>query len=1720
MPLDPFALNNQARETYEQYLRATVNMAEPRLREFVDAELSRGLLWPDPYLQISPKFTPGISLGELAGKGKIHPRTAHFFGEGMVLHQHQMEALEHGLEGRSFAVATGTGSGKSLTYLLPIVDHIFRQRESGSSDLKFSPTALLIYPMNALINSQHQSLEGYAERYEQNTGEQCPIRFGMYTGQTRHEVRDDVINDPPHILLTNYMMFDLILLRPAERSLFAAMTQHLRTMVVDELHFYRGRQGADVAMLLRRLRQRATATSGREVQMIGTSATIASEGGRAERRETIARSASLLLGSEITADSVVDETLERECMVDPPTRAAELRAAVLAEPPTSLDEFKRHPLAAWIEQKFGLDFDEDVLVRSQPLELTSGARELADTTGLEQREVESALHQLITAELSDVDNPFAFRLHQWFSSGAAVYSTLESGEEREFTMEASYRLDDLRVLFPLAVCRRCGQDYYLVNRDEKRLGPRSPVEHFRRPDRDDPDDRIGFFVLDRSSEEDESIWSGAYEELPDHWFVPRKSGPKLKDTYAHHVPTRMRVGPGGELYDSEAAGGGVLGWYQPAPLAICLRCRWAHELRTSDFNKLASLSQTGRSTATTLLASSTVQGLREQVENSSEAKLLSFTDNRQDASLQSGHLNDFVKVALLRTALVSALEEHGELTTADIGTHLFDALALRPQDFMHDPVEGGPGFDRARQTMMALLTHRALVDLTRGWRVNQPNLEQTGQLRIDYDGLDELVDDEAIWNGVPMFESSTPAKRSQVLKAVLDRLRMELVIDDPSLTRAEIERLERAASSLNQLWRPIENSLFSEEANLALLPNGEAPNQEPLRRWLRLNERSRIGRYLQDRRTWSESEHDLMEANLGSAESALMVEGIIQALRGHVLRSEESQGARGLRIVGSVLRWRPGDGRPARPDPIRSRTQYLWRDVEERPNPFFVDLYRSGGAGMRGLIGGEHTGQVDPVLRNQREEEFRGGTLPALFCSPTMELGIDIRDLHAVHLRNVPPNPANYAQRAGRAGRNGRAALVTAFAQHGNAHDQYFFDGNRTEMIAGAVQPARIDLTSEELLRVHIHSNWLSRSGIKLERSIGRVLDLEADGYPLQPGIKQDLKKPQPKTLSDARQLIDREAQLKGAAWLSDDWIRQVVQDAPEEFDRAFDRWRELYQQADRAYDAAARDAKQPYVSVVERRKAERRLADAQREMALLRNERTSDESDFYSYRYLAGEGFLPGYNFPQLPVRAFVANERDLHSISRARVVGLSEFGPGNTIYYEGRKHRVTGVTLPIEGLQQSFRKARLCQHCGYVFPDSETDIEICGECDSRLDQDSSRLHQRLLQLTTVRTNARDGITSEEEQRARSGYEIGVHYRFGDSEPVRMQAIAPGTDPLIDLTFAQQASVWQINNGYRRDASGFVLDSSSGRWQTDGASADGEDGPLFRQVRPFVFGDHNVIVIRPLVGLPDENDDAERVWTTLREALRRGVESAFQVEEQELSAHLVGEGDGRRILMVESAEGGAGVWDRMQETKFFREAIHAALETCHIDPETGSDAKDACAAACYRCLMSYGNQPDHEKLDRGLVRRLLLDLHETELPRDSAGSGSSDTQYGLTQSSGQKVAEDPADWYEHLLAICDSDLERDFLRATQAAGWPLPMQAQSRPEPEVYTQPDFVYHDKVAVYVDGPDHDDVSVSEADADAREELEDRGWRVYAIRHDTPLPAQVEELSSLIGFGEAG
>jgi hypothetical protein len=463
-------------------------------------------------------------------------------------------------------------------------------------------------------------------------------------------------------------------------------------------------------------------------------------------------------------------------------------------PEATVEAVVNHPFAAWVEEAFGLADEEGRLVRRLPVTFANAEERLASETDLEVQFCGQRLRAILDAgneaRFSPEQPVFAFRLHQWLSSGSSVYATLELPEQRVLTMEGQYRADEERVLFPLAFCRECGQEYYLVSRTEEggqqRLIPRSPL--VGAPGEDIPGEG-GFFAM-----EDGDLWAGDDEELPEFWFDQLRSGWRIKPRYAPHRPQGYSAAPDGVLKDKED-GEGVRGWFQPRPLMLCLRCRAAYDLRDGDYRKLSSLSQTGRSTATTVVASGAVAGMKGQQVLREEAKVLSFTDNRQDASLQAGHLNDFVQVAQLRAGLVEAINRQGVVTFDRLGACVFDSLELQPHDFLRQPVDSGSGYDQGRRAMIDFLEYRALEDLSRGWRVAQPNLEQVGLLRVEYEGLSELANDNERWRGLPAIAETRPEVREEVLRAVLDHLRMQLAIDADPLTEQSTRRLLETPAS-------------------------------------------------------------------------------------------------------------------------------------------------------------------------------------------------------------------------------------------------------------------------------------------------------------------------------------------------------------------------------------------------------------------------------------------------------------------------------------------------------------------------------------------------------------------------------------------------------------------------------------------------------------------------------------------------------------------------------------------------------------------------------------------------------------------------------------------------------------------------------------------------------------------------------------------------------------
>ncbi|MFS8864381.1 DEAD/DEAH box helicase [Synechococcus sp. H55.9] len=1676
-----FDLHAAVLADYRDFVRSFFLVADPRAQAFVDQALEEGIhLWPEPLVQLSPSYKDGSTVDELAAAGRIAQETAHIFrfedGRPFRLYRHQEEAITKALAGESFVVTSGTGSGKSLCYFLPILDNWIRHKGS-----EHQVTALVVYPMNALVNSQYQSLQDLRERYERRYGRPFPLRFAKYTGETAESDREELRRKPPQILLTNYMMAELLLVRPEDQRFLSP--GGLRFLVFDELHTYRGRQGADVAMLVRRLKERCAAQN---LVHIGTSATMISrpEATAQERRQIVADFASRFFGYPFRAEHVIEETLDPFSEGDSPS-AAELKSALDSPPPADLATLRRHPLTRWLEYELGLEPTPDGGFRRRlPRELSEVAAQLAKQVDRDPQFCAESLRQFLAhaSNLKDGNRGVAFKLHQFISQGRTLYATLESREKRQFSLEGQMQAGEGKLFFPVKFCRQCGQDYYHVLKSGDRFVPYPLGEEVEESE----EQQAGYLSLDPL----EGEWS--QEQIPEDWYTPEG---RLKPHWRRRVPQAVWVRPDGSFSEVPQAGTQKL-WWQPQPFSLCLACGEYYSGREREFAKLASLSSEGRSSATTILATSLLRHAAQT--GAAQDKLLTFTDNRQDASLQAGHFNDFVHVALLRASLYAALLKKQELGFAEVAPEVVQAAGLTLAAIAQNPLldPQSPAAQEVWRTFTELTEYRLYEDLRRGWRVTHPNLEQVGLLKIEYRGLKELCQSSALAPLNPWFVQASVEERERLLRALLDQFRRKLAIDVPVL-RTEFQRnlRRRAEQHLNEFWGLEEyDELRTATCFVRQSRNGQDGTT------FSLGPRSAIGRFLAKRLELTRETYDQL---LGSLLSLLVSYDL--------LRRENGQEA--YQLNAGCLRWCLGDGSPPPADPLYSRRaqQEGYASAPRPVNLFFQRLYRSGAAGLGSLEAREHTAQVVRAgEREWREKRFRGEDqarrLPYLVCSPTLELGVDIADLDLVHLRNVPPTPANYAQRSGRAGRQGQAGLILSYCGAFNSHDQYYFR-RRAEMVAGRVRPPRLDLTNEALLRAHIHAVWLAQVRLPLGNSMERVLDLDREGLPLREEVAAQIQlgeaaRQEVMERVEALLAADREV-LDQSGWFSRRWLQQVIEEAPQAFDRAFDRWRELYRAATQQLEAANRQL-QTTREKKDQQEAERRQREALRQRNLLLQIDTQrEESDFYPYRYLASEGFLPGYNFPALPVRAWVPRGGEGEFIARPRFLAIREFAPHNFLYHEGCQWEAVAFQAPPGGLEERKSSHKLCFSCG-AFADPY--LDRCPVCGTPFDGQNSLLTQ-LLEMPNVRMRRRDRITADEEERRRQGYELQTFFQFAsESSGYRVQEadVLSGQTPLLQLRYAPAATLLRINHGWRGSGGrGFSVNFENGevpsRAQLERSRAGLSNRASLQSIRLAVRSTHNLLLVRlaqPGLG------DPQPLETSLRYALKRGIEEAFELEETELAAESIGQGSHRALLFYETAEGGAGVLQRLvEEPEAMAEVARAALEICHFQlSEAGiQDLRPECRAACYECLLSYANQREALQLDRHQIRDLLGELAHSRTELRPLG----------------RSRQEQLEWLRQLIDP-RSHLERRFLELLAEEGYRLPDDAQKAiPDPRCVV--DFFYEPNVCVFCDGAVHDEPDQAAQDRQVRSQLLGQGYRVIALRYDQDLQEQLARYPEVFGKG---
>jgi len=1676
--VDIFSIHKKIMDYYKHFVGSFINIKNKRIRDFVEAEIDAGKYWPEPLIQFNPSFEEGEPIERLSESGIIHPEVSNIF-KGYSLFRHQSEAFKKGVTGLDFVVTSGTGSGKSLIFLGTIFDYFFKNK--SAKGIK----AVIVYPMNALINSQGEEIDKYRANYKKTTGKDFPISYDKYTGQEDAVERERIKTNLPDIILTNYMMLELILTRSREDIIRHSIFESLKFLVFDELHTYRGRQGSDVAILIRRLK----AQSHQKVVCIGTSATMVSEGTLSAQKKEVAEVASRMFGADFNEDQIVNEYLAR-CF-DPEGEVSAKNELVKAlqgkiEPDSSEEILRTFPISTWLENKIALTENSGMLARQKPMPFSQIGRQLSADTGLDLALCEAQLKNYLSW-LSQVNKNLQekrytylpYKVHQLISQTGAVYVSLGSDPDRIVTLDPATHKghgDSKIPLFPVVFSRISGHEFICVNKDmdNETLRPREFKEILG-----EEEDLTSGYVISG-----DDVWDpdSDLENLPDSWVQIDRSGRyKPQKKYKDRLPQKIYFNQQGNFstknqYPYE-------GWFMPAKLLFDPTCGAQYDPKTNEGTKLTKLGSEGRSTSTTVLSYSVLGHLEAHGFEFKDQKLLSFTDNRQDAALQAGHFNDSLKVIQLRSAIYHALAKYKERDFTNLDQSIFETLAIAPDEYAALSSAKFPSAIKDNETALKnYLMYRALYDLRRGWRVVLPNLEQCALLAIDYKHLKENCESSQSWQGLLFIEDLNPEKRMEIIYQILDFFRKSYALySEEYLTAKAInEKGKEIKERLIPPWKFDENEEITDPFKMAY---------EPLQRgsrfyWKSVGPASDLGKYIR-------YEAKLAGVELSSKVYKDFIKQLLKLfteagwLKETVSKNKDNEDTYLYQLRIEQIIWKLGDGKTVIPDAVKIRS---YKSYQQNPNTFYQKLYQTDFRNRKKLIGREHTGQLGNEDRIDREKKFRSGEYSALFCSPTMELGIDISDLNVVHMRNVPPNPANYTQRSGRAGRSGQAALIFTSCSVYSPHDSHYFK-HATDLVSGIVVPPRIDLTNRELLETHLHAVFLAEVKLsELNQHLIDLFDKDDKDFPLLPEVEAQLKLG-PQARNEIKHVFEKViASVKNANpnamnWLNVEWIDRLIGSAPKNFNSSLDRWRRLYEAVQKQLTDANRIIESGrYMSTSDEMKdAKRNVNQAIRQRELLENRSsTSSLSEFYPYRYLAAEGFLPGYNFTRLPIRTFIPIGDLGEYISRPRFIALREFGPRNIIYHKGAKYQVE--QLLSQESESHLKPAKVSSKSGYILMEEQYDYEICPFSKVSLSGGQNReILTDLLEMSETRTKEMDRISCEEEERLSRGFDIRTYFSMpaGGLENMRTALIKNDDEAFLFVRFLPCARLVQVNNKWRRSKEkGFLMGLNTGMWKKEKYDTTAESSEPVRRIKLVTHDTADALYIEPIKSLALTSAGV----ITLQYALKRAVENLFQVESREIGAELMGDEAHPNIFLYEASEGSLGVLSQFIEDKdVFRNVIEEAYRLCRFDDTSYQEE------ASYDDLLNYYNQRYHDRINRFEIRDALLKLKTCKVEIITA-----------------KKYNDYETQYRQLLKQIDpsSSTELKFLTYLYDNGLKLPYDTQKEVE-GIYCRPDFFYDPDVWVFCDGTPHDDPEVRKRDKEQRAVIRNRGDEVLVYYYKDRL-----------------
>jgi len=1602
MPLDPLKVTGAIKESYTRYLTTAFRLRDPKLQALFYQEVERFWFTNGPILEATPPFKSGYYLEDFIKGGILNEECKLFLYPSLPylqknpLYLHQEKAIKKILNGRNIIIASGTSSGKTECFLIPIYNQLIKEYKDG----KLTPgvRALLLYPMNALANDQLRRLREIARVIEKEMPD-VRITFGRYVGDTpetkkqgeekfrltnpgvesvKSELlsREEMRDNPPHILITNYAMLEYLLLRPKDSPFFdGEYAKHWKFLVLDEAHIYNGANGIEMGMLIRRLKDRVCDGKKDVLQCIATSATLVME---EEDFGKVKEFATNLFGEKfdwVPEDGNRQDIIKGEKVETP---SAEETFQFPLKLYLSLDKTIRNSSAPTfiidrcydifkeqgvpqhlIDEAKGKSNDDakkflyDVLLKDQRITklkriLESGPTKLEDCikqvlrtdnpSDQNQQAIISLVNTAVWARPDKESLPLLpARYHLFVRAPEGIFVSFFP--QPKIFLERREKTEEGYAVFDLASCRRCGQEYLVGDIIEGRLThPFSEIDTPR---------RNKYFLLWKDEvqlEEDEDEEIAVPEEIAEKgkiWILCIKCGAIGRDTPTcgcSHEDNTTRT-----LIEITPKNG---------ILNKCYLCglRSINIVREFVFQQDAPAA---------VLATALFQNLEKK--EAKNKKILAFSDSRQDAAFFAPYLDYTYKLILYRRIITVVLQENKSVKDYRLQTLCEDVLKLAEEKYLFDISMDEK--QKKKEVWGWLLQEFCALD-------RRICLEGVGLLSFLLIPPNEWKPIDAL--SLPPWNLSKD-ESVVVYQVLINTLRFNKAIvfpnDGPSPQDEIFSRFNR-----NREYKFRGEKSDSKKGVYSFISTSG-----------RFNTRLEFLRKLYTRITREKADSSECRKLLGKIWDDLKTNWIDKGL------SQFSDSKLGVlfqldykywRIVQEILDvpWFVCDRcGVVLPVSIRgvcptfgcngnlaslsspSRRQ----DIEKNHYRY---LYTH--LPLINMTAEEHTAQLKQDDASNVQQRFIKGEINVLSCSTTFELGVDLGELETIFLRNVPPEPSNYIQRSGRAGRRlDSVGFTLTFAQL-RSHDLTYFK-EPEKMVEGRITPPVVEIRNEKIVRRHLHSIVLAQFFKEYPEYFGDVdsfFRFGKEGISALEKIKEYLEGKPTIILKSLKRTIPENLHnifdLENWVWIKD-FIEKdgSLEIADAKLRDEYDRLKEFYRNQ---YEELIKISADPRVYQTKGIKFNSDMRWAAERMEEIRRRKLID--------FLATHTVIPKYGFPvdvveltpysHIPAAKKIQLERDLR-------IAISEFAPGSQVVAKGYIWESAGLRVvrdrawPVywyaicpdckrynqdKMIGDNLPSSPLCESCKKVIVRSEVHkfiTPIFGFVTSRENEPQKPGESRPKREFTTRPYFFDYKEPEEK-----GFQIGkfeIRCRYSSSG--ELAVICKGKKGVgFWICFDCGAAFSERPKGGHRKPLGEECSSSI-------------RGPLHLG---HTFKTDVLTIFLEKPGFVETLTE-EGFWFSLLYAILEGASQALGIRRQDLDGCLYPCEKKIALVLFDNVPGGAGHVKRIMDKQNLYDVFKTALnrvKNCTCGPET----------SCYGCLRNYQNQFCHEQLKRGIILKFLSD--------------------------------------------------------------------------------------------------------------------------------------------------